>query len=182
MTPFRLPWCQNKFLFGVYFLSCSHFDQKTFKAKKCYHGHRSTFNSNHLSVIYMHSHSLLQDQIHFWILSLFFVLFFLFCHDSIYLYLSCVFIVSLHSCPFNRFVFICAAVENCYWWCMRGFHEPALSSSLIWHVSTSCQMSRGGSPNVNVWTATGTIICGDLKPSEGSTLELCTLLMLSSVT
>lgn len=73
MTPFRLPWCQNKFLFGVYFLSCSHFDQKTFKAKKCYHGHRSTFNSNHLSVIYMHSHSLLQDQIHFWILSLFFV-------------------------------------------------------------------------------------------------------------
>lgn len=49
-----------------------------------------------------------------------------------------------------------------------------LSFSLTGHVSSCCQTSRGGrSPNVNVWMMTGTIISGDLKPSEGSTLENC---------
>lgn len=33
---------------------------------------------------------------------------------------------------------------------------------------------------MNVWKVTGTIVSGDLTPSEGSTLELCTLLIPSS--
>ncbi len=133
----------------VYF---SYFNERLTKQKRYYHSHRSTLIWNHSSLSSKYSHSLLQDQMQFLIL-----MSLLFCHDSIYLYLRCVFIFALHLCPFHWIVILCAAVENCYWWCMCGFCELPLSSSLIWHVSTSCRTSRGGrSPNVNVWKVTGT--------------------------
>ena len=170
MTPRCPPWCQSQFLLGVYFLSLFPFRLKT-KWKKNY-SHRSTLKPFVSQPQFSSGPNFIFS---FW------VFFFLFRHDSIYLNLMfvCFFVVSLRSCPFSWFVIIRAAVENCHWWCVCGFFASLpLSSSLIWHVGTSCQMSRGGrSPNVNVWKVTGTIFfVGDLKPPEDITLDLCTLL------
>lgn len=63
------------------------------------------------------------------------------------------------------------------WLCSFRSLPPSvsLSLSLPGHVSTSCHRSRGGRrPNVNAWKMTGTNRSGELRLSEGSTLELCT--------
>lgn len=148
---------------------CSHFDRKQSERKKI------TATDRLLTETV--SHSLLQDQIHLFILRLFF---FSFSAMTVFTWtwrvfslFHCVRVLSL-ICHYP-----CSCRELSLMMRVWFFREPALplSSSLIWHVGTSCQMSRGGrSPNVNVWKVTGTIFVGDLKPPEDITLDLCTLL------
>lgn len=81
---------------------------------------------------------------------------FFFCHDSIYLNF---FVVSLHPLSFPLIChYLCSCRELLLMMHVWFLVSLPLSSSLIWHVSTSCQTSRGArSPNVTVWKVTGTV-------------------------
>lgn len=125
MTPRCLPWCHCKFLLGVYFLCCSHFDWKIYKKRK---EKKSPITATDwlLTKTICLCNLNTQSQSSLGPNSLFkFFLFFLFSHGSIYLNLRCVFVVLLHSCHSHWFVIICAAVESCYWWCVCVFCESA---------------------------------------------------------